>query len=720
MKNIVPFICLVALLIGGCTKDEPLKNGTSSPDNVVEQITKFKDNNYAAFYDENGWDESVYFANGSQFHLNMDETSGKLKNMFIWAIDSKKQMHPIVAEMNADGIPSKISYANLDVFISRCDETTLDMTVLMDNNLVFYADSVVHNLDFTQESRAWKDNNGIRNTVAVLGLVLSTSEIILSGTEIAASVVSQQYWATALGGLGLASGIADFKESYNLLFESPEAVNEDWNSVIRSLSDNSIDIGKELQNKDSKLYKMILERKVLKDLDLKLSDMKPKGLVSLLLSLLDKYFGESYNSIDQILEFIQSVYVITDLATNITEESAQVSVLCSYNDKGGVTDINMKPGMHYYKTEEPGETWKLLDDNWNNGYEYAFNLENLEEDTEYSYMGFCHELSHDWYFYGSEMNFTTQDPKDGVIVAYDNTKLTENGNILYLNVDVTAKCEAVNKQSSITDWGVYCTLNDGERLKFSIGNKYIQNTVTCSYPIAVIENNINIMSDSIVVQDDRMFGVYINKGGTITYLDKGNQILTAAKSWPTDEKAVDLGLSVKWASCNVGANSPADYGGLYGWGDPSGTLTYQPWNKNYPNYIEKKDQCIALYGGENPPADISGTALDIATAKWGAPWRLPTYSESIDLVEKCYWKETVYMGVKGLLVIGKNLNSIFLPYSGFYDKEGTTPLDRGSRVLCWTGTLVPDSHDYAYTTDNHGEGHHGTRCDGHSVRPVKP
>ena len=343
----------------------------------------------------------------------------------------------------------------------------------------------------------------------------------------------------------------------------------------------------------------------------------------------------------------------------------------------------------------------------------------ITKDRATLWKGYIGEMIGPLVRYGDTKKYEPE-PVDGIILSYENTRISKKGKACFIDVDVTAKCLVENQQEYITDWGVYCILDNGERLKFSIGNQDMEKKITCSYPVSLEYFNMNVTSDSIWVKDYRTFGIYIYKGGLETYLDKDDHIQTVGDKWPTIGEAIDLGLSVKWASYNVGANSPADYGGLYGWGDPSGTLIYQPWNSNYPNYVKDYKLCLSFYGGSNPPTNISGTELDIATAKWGAPWKLPTYSQSQELVDECYWIETVYMGVKGLLVIGMNLNSIFLPYSGYYDKEGTIPLERGSRVLCWTGTLVPSNNDYAFTTDNHGTGHGGTRCDGHSVRPVCP
>ena len=411
--------------------------------NVVNRMTKFKDNNYAVFYNENGWDESMYFVNGSQVHMKKDETTGNLSNIFAWVIDKNNDLHPVLAEMNEDGMPSKIAYANVDIMISRYDDTTLDMAVFVNDNLVLQADGVVHGLPFSTDSRAWKDNNGWRNTVAVITLGLSVVEIVGSGAAMVGCVASGQLWGVGLAGLGIASGIADFKESYDALFNSPEAVSDDWNSAIRDLSDNSIDMGKELQNKDSKLYKMLCERQSLKDLDVKWSDVKPRGLASLLLSLVDKFFGKTYNSIDQILEFKKHVSVITSLAEDVTASSAQVSAFYSYENTGGVSDINMVPGMRFYKSGDPKASWDLWEADWTNGHEYKYKLNNLEEYTTYSYVEFYHETVHDWYFFGNERSFRTKDLDDltkALVKLYQSTNgdnWTRNDNWLDFNKPIT-------------------------------------------------------------------------------------------------------------------------------------------------------------------------------------------------------------------------------------------------------------------------------------------
>ncbi len=105
-------------------------------------------------------------------------------------------------------------------------------------------------------------------------------------------------------------------------------------------------------------------------------------------------------------------------------------------------------------------------------------------------------------------------------------------------------------------------------------------------------------------------------------------------------KFVDLGLSVKWAVCNVGAISAEQAGTRLGWG------------------IAKNQQAPVGKWLD----DIAGNAdYDIAANEWGAPWRMPMEAELSELRKKCVWKRTNFRGVNGYKVTGPNGNSIFLP-----------------------------------------------------------
>ena len=134
---------------------------------------------------------------------------------------------------------------------------------------------------------------------------------------------------------------------------------------------------------------------------------------------------------------------------------------------------------------------------------------------------------------------------------------------------------------------------------------------------------------------------------------------------------VDLGLSVKWATCNVGANAPEQYGDYFAWGE----------TKPKRRYTEKNSLTYCKTMG-----DISGNVnYDAATANWGGDWRMPTKSEMQELIDKCTWTRTTQNGVKGYEVTSKtNGNSIFLPAAGRIE-YGKKNYDIGE-VEYWTST----------------------------------
>ncbi len=171
---------------------------------------------------------------------------------------------------------------------------------------------------------------------------------------------------------------------------------------------------------------------------------------------------------------------------------------------------------------------------------------------------------------------------------------------------------------------------------------------------------------------------------------------------------VDLGLpsGVKWATCNIGAYSPEEYGNYYAWGEISTKSEYT--KKNSQTY------------GENL-GDISGNAqYDAARANWGGSWRMPTKAEFDELIEYCTWQWTTQNGVEGYKVTSKtNSNSIFLPAAGW--RDGSSQLGAGYCGEYWSSTPDEDDTDRAYY-HNFYSGDHSTewldRYFGFTVRPV--
>ena len=187
------------------------------------------------------------------------------------------------------------------------------------------------------------------------------------------------------------------------------------------------------------------------------------------------------------------------------------------------------------------------------------------------------------------------------------------------------------------------------------------------------------------------------------------------------QTAVDLGLSVRWADCNLGAEKPEDYGGLYGWADPSGECTDANVYDDDWNWLSD-----SLYGGYMPTKDICGTLLDIVRMKWGKSWRLPTHEEMEELITYCKKEKVEINGVKGFRFIGPSGKCIFLPAGG--RREGTDILHRGKNGNYWTGSVgkIYESHKDSrgwylfFNTMGYMEcSEFGIRYLGYNIRPVK-
>lgn len=127
---------------------------------------------------------------------------------------------------------------------------------------------------------------------------------------------------------------------------------------------------------------------------------------------------------------------------------------------------------------------------------------------------------------------------------------------------------------------------------------------------------------------------------------------------------VDLGLSVSWATCNIGATKPWEEGYSYFWGDPNGILNFET---------------ASTYSFPEPP--INGSIYDIARKQYGTEWSLPSFSETEELTDKCTIVEYKYKNVDGFKITGPNGNSIFLP-SVNLEYSLTSPFEVNSDIYC--------------------------------------
>lgn len=234
----------------------------------------------------------------------------------------------------------------------------------------------------------------------------------------------------------------------------------------------------------------------------------------------------------------------------------------------------------------------------------------------------------------------------------------------------------------------------------------------------------------------------LDKGNVIYEHDISDGIEVVFKDPYNGHEYVDLGLpsGTLWATCNVGASSPEEYGDYFAWGETE-PYYIEGHSQDYPcdYWKEGKDgykwssykYCNGSWAtftltkycvNANEGIVDNKTTLDLeddaAYVNWGSNWRMPTDAELTELRVKCRWIPTSINGIAGHKVTGPNGKSIFLPNAGFraYGNLESTEYEG----WYWSNSLYDDSDFISFLTVGNGGTARsgGPRFEGHSVRPV--
>lgn len=197
-------------------------------------------------------------------------------------------------------------------------------------------------------------------------------------------------------------------------------------------------------------------------------------------------------------------------------------------------------------------------------------------------------------------------------------------------------------------------------------------------------------------------------------------------------ETVDLGLSVRWATCNVGADYPEEFGDYYSWGEIKNSENNRGWvgykwcNSSWGVMIKYCTKSNSRYGTVDYKTTLEQED-DIAHLSRGESWRIPTKNEFKELMDSCIWSwTTIFLNesktdsINGYKVVGTNGNSIFLPAAGFYGEHGLK--NRNKSVCYWSSTLFDfvECHS-AYCLYFNKEQYslkYGNRYYGTPIRPV--
>ena len=237
--------------------------------------------------------------------------------------------------------------------------------------------------------------------------------------------------------------------------------------------------------------------------------------------------------------------------------------------------------------------------------------------------------------------------------------------ILLLVFGTIVSCKEKQEICFVSVWA-----DEGGRVKISDTQAMVGWNVTLT---AIPEEGYkfeNWMVDGNVISTENPYTFVITR--SMQFRANFEKVSPSLPGTNNGQEYVDLGLSVKWASCNVGATAPEEYGDYFAWGETYQKRYYYWDNYKYCNGTNESltKYCTKTSCGEFAFVD-NKTTLDLtddaARVNWGGTWRMPTAEESEELMneENCTWIWTTKNGVNGLKITSrKNGNFIFLPAAG--------------------------------------------------------
>ena len=392
----------------------------------------------------------------------------------------------------------------------------------------------------------------------------------------------------------------------------------------------------------------------------------------------------------------KSDIAITGESTDIGESSAKLFGWCN---QSGVEGASVVYGIEFSSSDLTTSAITLRASEKDTDNKYYCLVNGLSSNTQYYYRAFT--LFNGVRMYGDGKSFTTSD-FSATISSYsenvEKTSATISGVLTVVSKEMLSKSAKLyyGTQYSSADE----LLANGTCVSISLGQDG-----GFSYNLSKLISGTTYYYIVVATVHDKEFKSPVKS------------FLTLTPNYPSG--AVNLGLSVRWASCNISesgfVSSPEVYGDYYAWGDTETKSDYSWSNYKFGSSNSWKYDTVDNKTVLDPEDDV-------AHVKLGGNWRMPTDAEWTELRTKCTWSWTAKNGVNGQMVTGPNGNSIFLPAAGYKDGSTGNPVRfRGSYGYYWSSSLHTDYTRYAWYVafdSDYVNRNGGLRSSGFSVRPV--
>ena len=380
--------------------------------------------------------------------------------------------------------------------------------------------------------------------------------------------------------------------------------------------------------------------------------------------------------------------VTTSSATYVTTSSATIGG--NVTSDGGTTVTER--GVCYSTSSSNPTTSNSKKSSGSGLGNFTVNLSNLSAGTKYYVRAYA--INEVGTSYGSTISFTTEEEP-----SYSKPAVTTSS-----ATNVTTSSATIG--GNVTSDGGTTVTERGVCYSTSSSNPTTSNSKKSSGSgLGNFTVNLSNLSagTKYYVRAYAINEVGTSYGSTISFTTEQS---SSTSNTENGHQYVDLGLSVKWATCNVGTTKPEGYGDYFAWGETR--------SKSYYNG--------SSYSYYDNPTTLPLSA-DAARANWGGKWRMPTIDEFEELRNNCTWKWTTQNGVNGYKVTSNsNGNYIFLPAAGYRDLGSL--YGAGDYGYYWSSSAYGSNYSttalYLYFYSTWKDRKNDYKAAGRSVRPVCP
>lgn len=401
-----------------------------------------------------GWTETRFGGDGTIIFVKKN-AQGRMTNSLMFLPDKENILMPVFIRFDANEIPSYLSFMDTEIYIDGYTDSTIDFTLAVKDAVWSIKDVAFNELTpYSLKTKAWADNNAIRNVCAIGNLIVGVSGVaggvvMISASGIGAAItvgtsVPVSVAGIALGVMNIKGGCDSITSSLETIFGPAEKDQSTY--VIDALMGIGVEkLSDAIQDAPmNDFIKSILPPSVLKDP----ADLGKLGAISywsgFIFSSIDEEWGQTYTGPANLAQIHKEVNVVTGRADNITNDSAELY--------GYVSPLATAPFGDRILTEIYIVLWKAGDEN-NKKHHSIFNSDggivsfkfiNLEPDTEYCYQTIFEDIENKIYRFGEIKTFKTLGkPTCETGDASNITTMSAVVECIYSNVPDDGQCQVI-------------------------------------------------------------------------------------------------------------------------------------------------------------------------------------------------------------------------------------------------------------------------------------